>query len=307
MRDLRQALDDYLAVRRALGYKLERAGRLLPDFVGYVESRESSFVTTELAVDWATLPTDASQQWWSERLGMVRCFAKHVSAFDRRTEIPSQDLLPFRKRRRTPYVYSDEDVEALLETTRELRGPLKGATYATLIGLLAATGMRVGEAIALDRADIVWRDELLVVREGKYGKSRELPLHPTTLDALGAYAEKRDSLFPRLRTPSLFVSQAGTRLIYSNVHRAFLTLVRRAGLSDRQPRRPRIHDFRHGFVIKTLLDWYKAGLDVEPRLTLLSTYLGHVSPSSTYWYLTATPELLRLAGERLERVRGDRP
>lgn len=307
MSRLSQVLDDYLAVRRGLGYKLERAESFLSDFVNYVEAQSSSFVTTKLALEWATLPTKAAPNWKAERLCVVRGFAKYLHAFDPRTELPSQGLLPFRKKRKTPYLYSDKDIEELLNACRGICSPLKACTYATLIGLLAATGMRVGEAIALDRADIDWRNKLLVVRDSKFRKCREIPIHRSTIDALRAYARTRDRVFAQLRTPSFFVSQVGTRLIYNNVHANFLTLVRRAGLSERRPRRPRIHDLRHAFALKTLLSWYKAGVNVESRLPLLSTYLGHVCPTNTFWYLTATPELLRLAAERREPVRGELP
>lgn len=305
MSGLRDALNDYLALRRGLGYKLERAESLLSDFVNYIEGQSSPFVTTKLALEWASLPSDASPNWKAERLCMVRGFAKYVHAFDPRTELPSQELLPFRKKRNTPYLYSDKDIEELLKATSGICTPLKACTYATLIGLIATTGMRVGEAIALDRTDIDGRDKLLVVRESKFGKSRELPLHSTTIKALRSYARTRDQVIPSLRTPSFFVSRAATRLIYKNVHANFFTLVRRAGLSERRPRRPRIQDLRHTFAVKTLLGWYKAGLNVESRMPLLSTYLGHVCPTNTYWYLTATPELLRLAAERRERMQGD--
>lgn len=307
MSELRQALDDYLTVRRTLGYKLQQAEGRLGNFITYVEQQGYCFVTTKRALDWATLPTDASDGWKSSRLGEVRSFAKHMHAFDSRTEIPSPGLLPRRYKRVTPYLYSDEGIVALLEAAGGIRTPMKACTYTTLFGLYAVTGMRASEGIGLDRDDIHWCDKLLVVRDSKFRKSRELPLHPTTLEALSAYARIRDQAFARLHTPSFFVSLAGTRLKYSNVLANFLTLLGRAGLYDRRPHRPRIHDLRHSFAVKTLLGWYKAGLDVESRLPLLSTYLGHVCPTSTYWYLTATPELLRLAAERRQRVRGQLP
>jgi integrase/recombinase XerD len=303
MNGLRQALDDYLALRRGLGHKMERAESLLSDFVEYFQGQGSSFVTTKLALDWASLPTDASSNRKAMRLCVVRGFAKYLHAFDSRTEIAPQQLLPYRKKRQTPYLYSDKDIVELLKAARGICTPLKACTYTTLIGLLAVTGMRVGEAIRLERADIDWCNKLLVVWESKFRKSRELVLHPTTIDALRTYARKRDQIFPHLRTPSFFVSQAGTRLRRSVVSTNFLTLARRAGLSERRPRPPHIHDLRHSFALKTLLGWYKAGLNVESRLPLLSTYLGHTCPTNTYWYLTATPELLRLAAERRQRVR----
>jgi integrase len=179
--------------------------------------------------------------------------------------------------------------------------PFKGATYCTLLGLLATTGLRVGEALALDQADCDLTTGVLRIRRAKFGKTRQVPLHPSTGAALIAYSRLRDRTFRPPRSPSFFVSRAGTRLHYKNVHLAFLRLVRAAGLTDRLPRRPRLHDLRHSFATHTLLDWYRTGVDVEARLPWLSTYLGHVGPSSTYWYLTATPELLTLAHRRLAR------
>lgn len=304
MSGLRRALEDYLILRRRLGYKLEQTESLLSNFIEYAEAKDCSVVTTKLTLDWASL-TEASPNRKATRLCVVRGFAKHLHAFDSRTEIPSQQLLPYRRKRRTPYVYSDEDIRQLMKTTEAIRSPLKASTYKTLIGLLVVTGMRRGEAIALNQADVDWRNKVLVVREGKFGKSRELALHPTTIEALGAYTRKRDQVFKRLRTPSFFVSVVGKRLNEVCVHTTFRTLLCQAGLLDRVPRRPHIHDLRHTFAVKTLLSWYKAGLDTASRLPLLSTYLGHVNPTNTYWYLTATPELLQLAAQRRERYRGN--
>jgi integrase len=304
MIDLRQTLSEYLGVRRSLGYKLERAGRLLPGFVAFLEKRGATFISTQLALVWATQAGRGGPPWFATRLGLVRPFAKYVSAIDPRTEIPNADLLSARRSRMTPYLYSDEDVQALLTAAHSLRRPFIAATYATLFGLLACTGMRVGEALALDTSDLDSRRGLLLVRHSKFGKSRLVPLETTTLLALAAYGRQRDRAIRRAMSPSLLVSSIGTRLDYRMVHHVFLRLVQRAGLADRRPRRPRIHDLRHTFAVQTLLEWYRAGVDVEPRLPLLSTYLGHVSPSTTYWYLTATPELIMLAHRRLERVLG---
>jgi len=306
MSALRQAVDDYLAVRRAVGYQLKQDGHLLPDFVEYVEGRGGCFVTTKLALEWATQPTGGSVCWWALRLRIVRHFAQHLRAIDPRTEIPRPDLLPYRRSRRTPYLYADEDVVRLMEAARRLRGSLRPFSYATLFGLLAATGMRVGEAIALNRPDVDFDKRRAVVHKGKFNKSRELPLHETTLAALRAYARRRDRVFPRCDTPSFFISQRRTRLLYSTVHRTFLKLLPEAGLAERQPP-PRIHGLRHRFIIKTLLGWYRVDLDVEAELPKLSTYVGHVCPSNTYWYLSATLELLRLASDRLERTWGELP
>lgn len=303
MSPLHRALDEYLRVRRALGFTLEREGRLLPQFLAYLEHHGSDSITVALALDWALAPPGASLRWAGARLAVVRGFARHLAAFDPRTEVPPVDLLPaLSTTRLIPYVYTDEELCTLMDAARTFDG-LKGATYATLIGLLGATGMRVGEAIALDRDDVDEREGVFAVRHAKFGKSRELVLHRTTTEALRAYADERDRVHPRPRSPAFLLSLAGTRLNYKNVHFTFLRLVRRAGLAERRPRRPRIHDLRHTFAVTTLVRWYREGADVEARLPALSTYLGHVAPSSTYWYLTATPELLELASQRAQRAR----
>jgi len=307
MSPLRQALADYLRLRRALGYKLERAGKLLPQFLDYLEQTGTEIVTIERALAWASLPAGGSRRWWAFRLSVVRGFAAYLHSLDPAHEVPPPDLLPDRSRRATPYLYTDAEIAALIAAAGGLRFPLRVATYRTLIGLLAATGMRVGEAIRLDRGDLDLAHELLVVRDSKFGKTRELPLHPSTIRALRDYLHLRDRLQPSSQTPALFVSPAGTRLLYCNVHATFRQLRDAAGLQPRSGRcRPRIHDLRHSFAIRTLLDAYHDEDDVQQRLSLLSTYLGHVNPGATYWYLSAAPELLALAGQRLERHLGDR-
>lgn len=304
MTRLRRALADYLRVRRAAGFKLKQAGEMLPDFVDYLDKRRGTYVTTVAAIAWATQPRDVHPNWWRQRLVVVRGFARYLQAIDGRTEMPSLDHLPASEGiRSTPYVYSSADITALLSATETLRTPLRVITYRTLLGLLAVTGMRVGEAIALDERDFDRRREVLVIRKTKFDKSREAPLHPSTVQALERYLRDRNRLAPRRRAPSLFVSIVGSRLFYQNVHETFLKLVYAAGLGDRRPRRPHIHDLRHSFAIRTVLDWYRDEVDVEARLPLLSTYLGHIGPSSTYWYLTAVPELLEAATVRLERSR----
>ncbi|MHB1431379.1 MAG: tyrosine-type recombinase/integrase [Streptosporangiaceae bacterium] len=307
MSPLRQALTDYLAIRRALGYKLARPEKLLSQFITYLEDNGAGTVTTGHALAWATAPGgDAS--WHALRLSAVRGFAAHLHTIDPATEVPPADLIPWRPRRATPYLYSDADISTLIATAAGLRFPLRTATYQTLIGLLAVTGMRIGEAIRLDRADADLAGGVLTVRESKFGKSRLVPLHPTTVDALRRYLRLRDQLRPQPSSPAVFISPAGTRLLYCNVHSTFQQLARHAGLQPRSAScRPRIHDLRHSFAVRSLLDAYAAGQDGQARLTLLSTYLGHVDPSATYWYLSAAPELLALAGQRLEDHLRDRP
>lgn len=306
MSALHQAVEDYIAVRRALGSKLERHPRLLESFVAYLEAAGATTITTELALSWARLPgDDAHPTYLSNRLCAVRGFARHLQAFDPATEVPPARLLPWPRCRATPYQYSDDDIAALMSATRSLTPALRAATYETLIGLLSVTGMRVGEAIRLDRGDVDWDEGVLTIRDSKFGKSREAPLQPNALDALRAYAHQRGELSPRPRTASFFVSPAGTPLVYATVHRTFSRIVDDAGLNSQSQRsRPRLHDMRHTFACTVLLGWYRDGVDVETHLPLLSTYLGHGNPSSTYWYLSAVPELLALAAGRRDHLRG---
>lgn len=300
---LRPALTDYLSMRRALGYKLRRTEKLLLQFIEYAEASGADHITIELALTWARLPTGGDMDWWSSRLSVVRKFATFLNTLDPDTEVPPSDLLPAPKSHRAvPYLYSDEDVAALVGAATIFSSPLHVLTYQTLIPLLAVTGMRVGEAIRLDRKDLDFEAGVLTVWLSKFGKSRELPLHPSTVDALRAYLRRRHRLHPKPSAPSLFISTAGTRLLYCNVHWDFSRLVRRTGLKPRSKNcRPRIHDLRHSFAVRTIIDAYRADADVAVRLPLLSTYLGHVHPANTYWYLSAAPELLGLASQRLER------
>ncbi len=303
MSALRQSVDDYLQIRRAVGYKLTIHGRVLPQFVEFLEQRDSTVITTGLALEFATQPQDASVVWWHQRLAIVRGFALYLHAIDPRTQVPPADLLPAKFRRATPYLYSEADVEALMGAARKIRSALKAATYETLIGLLAVTGMRIGEAIALDRGEVELPEGRLTVRHGKNGRSREVALHASTVTAFDACTRLRDELCPHPKDPSFLVTNAGTRLYYGTVWHEFDRIRRRASL-DRESlgRQVRMHDLRHVFVLRTLLGWYREDTDVEAQLPLLATFLGHVDPSSTYWYFEAAPQLLTLAAERLERT-----
>jgi integrase len=307
MSPLRLVLADYLAVRRSLGYQLVRPEKLLGQFITYLEDAGAETVTTGHALAWATLP-GGNQSWHSLRLSAVRGFAAYLHTIDPSAEVPPADLIPWRPRRATPYLYSDADITALIAAAARLRFPLRTATYQTLIGLLAVTGMRVGEAIRLDRPDADLDAGVLTIRQSKFGKSRLIPLHPTTTAALRGYLRLRDRLHPHPSAPAVFITPAGTRLMYCNVHSTFQQLARRAGLQPRSSScRPRIHDLRHSFAVRSLLDAYAAGQDGQARLALLATYLGHVDPAATYWYLSAAPELLALAGQRLEHHLAGQP
>jgi len=297
---LRGVLADYLAVRRALGFKLDHHERLLGQFVDHLAHAGQELVSVEQAVAWAISPAGASPSWWADRLSIVRGFAAYLHLLDPSHQVPPRDLLPPRQHRATPYLYSAEEIERLMRAAQTMKSQHRRSTYRTLIGLLAATGMRIGEALALDRRDLDHAHHLLVVRHGKFGKSRELPLHPTTLAALERYLRRRER--PHTTSPAVFVSSTGSRLPYYDVQPTFRRLARQAGLTPRSNKcRPRLHDLRHSFAVQTILDAYRDDTEVGARLPLLSTYLGHVDPKATYWYLSAAPELLELAAQRLER------
>ncbi|MCA1699789.1 MAG: tyrosine-type recombinase/integrase [Actinobacteria bacterium] len=301
MSALRRAAEDYLRVRRALGYKLEVQGWLLDEFIGYLEQTAAATVTIDAAVAWATLPVAADRSYWAQRLSVVRQFARHLQTIDPACEVPPASLLPFRPRRAIPHLYQPREITALMVAAGTLPIPLQAATYRTLVGLLAVTGLRLGEAIRLDRDDLDADHRLLRVLRSKFGKSREVALHESVMQALEDYGRLRDQRFPKPRCEAFFLSTRGTRLLAPSIHETFNRLVAIAGLTPRPGgRRARPHDLRHAFAVRTLLDWYRDGLDVQARLPLLSTWLGHVNPASTFWYLHAAPELLQLAATRLE-------
>jgi integrase len=286
-----------------MGFKLQRAEKLLVQFVDYCDVARAEFVTTEIALRWAALPERANRNWVANRLGVVRGFARYLALTDDRTEVVPTSIVPEAPRRATPFLYTEDQVIALMAAASLLPSPIRQATFETIVGLLWATGMRVGEALRLDRTDVDLVHGVLTVREAKFGKSRELPVHETTTAALASYAKRRDRLCPLATTAAFFVSAAGTRVLYCNFHLGFQELVRRIGITARSAScRPRPHDLRHSFAVRTLMGWYRAGTDVESRLAMLSTYLGHVHPANTYWYLSAAPELLGLAAERLEHA-----
>ena len=300
-----QHVEDYLRLRRSFGYKLDEAARLLPRFAARLEAAGAEFVTIDLALAWALEPeVPPASVVPSMRLLVVRGFARYMAGVDRRTEIPPTGLIPFRRRRRAPFIYSDADVAALMQQTHQLlREPLRAATYQTLIGLLAASGLRIGEAIKLDRGDIDWTDGVLLVRESKFNKSRYVPLHDSALQALARYARRRDELCPSPRHESFFVSLRGTRLMLCTIDQTFRRLCTTASVGSEAPQPPRVHDLRHTFAVNTLLGWYRDGVDVQAQLPALSTYLGHRNPTYTYYYLSAAPELLAHAAGLLDTAR----
>lgn len=295
---------DYLELRRALGFKLAKEGRLLRDFAAFAEAAGAGTVTIDLAARWAAKPDSTSPVWAAQRLSMVRGFARYLQTVDPAAQVPPADLLPARTRRATPYIYCDADIAALMAAARTLRNPLKAATFQTLIGLLVVTGMRGSEAMRLDDQDLDATAGLLTIRATKFRKSRQLPLHGTTLQALTSYQVLRGRLCRAPATASLLVSTTGARLCHETVQPVFRLLLRQAGIGQAPPLRATIHGLRHTFAVNTLLGWYRDGRDVQARMPALSAYLGHAGPAATYWYLSATPELLALAAGRLETTPG---
>jgi integrase len=300
MTSLRQHAEEYLTARRALGFKLRSEGYLLTSFVTFADQSGAELITTELVVAWTLRAVTTDLNNLAKRMRVVRFFARYLYAIDPRNEVPPDDLCPSRGHRPTPYIYSDAEVAALMNGAKGLDAPLLAITMEALIGLLATTGMRIGEAIVLNCGDVNWDESLLIVRNAKYGKSREVLLHPSTVQALRHYVGERDQLV-QVVDQSVFVSTRGTRINYSTVRQTF-SLLRRRTFVGEAPRRARIHDLRHTFAVNTLLSWYRDGGEIATRTPLLSTYLGHANPASTYWYLSAVPELLSLAAQRQEQA-----
>jgi integrase len=308
MNTLRQALDEYLSLRRHLGFKLREAGKALLDFVAFMEQQEAPFITEALALAWAQQPRDAQPAHWAQRLSFVRGFARYRSAIDLRTQIPSPGLLPFQTKRARPYLYTDEEIARLLRAALDMphryeRGALLPWVYYCLFGLLSVTGLRLGEARNLELQDVDLEAGVLSVRGAKFGKTRLVPLHASTCQVLTEYLAKRQAHWDgRAVSSYLFVSSWGHRLDNAQIHRAFYALSRQVGLRGASERHgPRLHDFRHRFATNTLVNWYRADQDPERLLPLLSAYLGHVHVADTQWYLEGCPELMHEAMQRLER------
>lgn len=292
-------VEDYLRLRRALGFKLERAGHLLPELVGYLEAAGSATLTTELAISWARLPANARPNHWAARLSVARGFARYLQTIDPLTEVPPAAVFPARRHRPAPCLWSQQDIHRLLDGARALRPRLRAATHEALFGLLAVSGMRIGEAVGLDRDDIAFAAGVITIRHAKFDRSRLVPLHATTTAALRTYATERDRLCPARASTAFFVSGSGTRLGRGDVARTLRRITTAMGLRT-DTVRPTAHQLRHSFAVGTLIDWHRSGVHVDEHIATLSTYLGHVSPADTYWYLSASPELMGLAADRLD-------
>lgn len=307
MSTLGEACERYLQVRRALGFKLHDHANMLADLIAYMDRAGVSVLSTELALAWATQPTGVQLYRHRARLSIVRGFARYLHTLDPAHEIPASDLLAYRPRCSVPQRYSSEQIAVLVKAAGSLDGPLRAAGYSTLFGLLAVTGMRVGEALRLDRDDVELDRGVLAVRNSKFGKSRALPLTASTVQALERYRATRERLRPAPSDPdAFFLATGGTRMIYSSARRVFVRLASQAGLQPRLgSKHAHMHDLRHSWAIATLEDFYRRHADVGAQMPLLSGYLGHAGPESSWWYLHATPELLWLAEERLEHALGE--
>ena len=304
MKSLRDAITDYLALRRSLGFKLRNAAAQLIGFASFLEQKAAPYITTALALEWAMQHVDHQPSTWAQRLGFVRVFARHWSATDPRTEIPPAGLLPFRAQRVRPYLYTEEEIQRLLAAAKGLSpsNGLRPWTYHCLLGLLAVSGLRISEAIKLERKDVDLKEGLLIIRQTKFNKSRLVPLHASTRDVLAEYAQRRDWFLPTQSSPCFLLNDHNRCLESSTVRRTFYKLSRQIGLRGPVDHTgPRLHDFRHRFALNTLIGWYRAGEDIERRLPMLSTFLGHAHAADTYWYLSVHPELMGLATGRLEQ------
>ena len=310
MKPLSEAIKEYLALRRSLGFKLRDAGKALADFGSFMEQRQASHVTVPLALEWAQLPRHSQPSHWAQRLCYVRGFARHHMASDPDTEVPPPGLLPFRPARARPHLYSLDEIDCLLEQALRLppASGLRRWTYHALLGLLSVTGLRVGEALRLRCDDVDLDAGVLTVWGTKFGKSRLVPIHASTRDVLASYRARRARHLRGREAIYFFVTRTGHQLDGGDVRRTFYRLSRAVGLrAPNDSHGPRLHDLRHRFAVETLMAWYRSEQDVERRLPVLSTYLGHVHVNDTYWYLSAHPQLMTLAMARLQRRWEDRP
>lgn len=299
MTTLSAHLEEYLRLRRSLGFQLDEPGRLLPTLIEYVDAAGADTITTDLAIAWAKLPQGVQPLHWAHRLSAARGFARYLQTIDPATEVPPRDVFGARQQRPTPYLWSQSDICRLLEGARTLRSPLRGATHEALFGLLAASGMRIGEALALRRGDLDLDTGVITIREAKFDRSRLVPLHSTTTEALGRYALERDRLCAKPRSDAFFLSSTGTKLRHSGVSKTFRQITIAMGLRTATVH-PRIHDLRHSLAVRTLIEWQRSGANVDEHIGVLSNFLGHVNAVGTYWYLQASPELMELAALRLD-------
>jgi len=296
---------EYLRYRHSLGFRLKIEGPLLMKFATFADAEaEDGRLDTTLALRWARLPGAASPLYWARRLEIVRCFARYLLVFDCRTQVPPKGILGPAHRRISPHIYTEQELKALINACVELE-PVDGLrphTYATLFGLLASTGLRISEALCLEDFDVDLRNSVLSIRETKFHKSRLVPVHPSVRDQLTTYRRMRIQHCPHPSSCSFFLSDRGAALPYSTVRHVFRAIVRHLGWEPQDGRRcPRIYDLRHTFASRRLATWQQEGADLRAMLPALSTYMGHVKVSDTYWYLSAIPELFAEATSSFEQ------
>ena len=304
MNSLQQSLHNYVMLRRSLGFKFREQERALRQFVSFMNERRTRGITTQLAYEWATQPAHAKPSHWAKRLSYVRGFARHQQAEQPDTQVPSMQLIPARCARTKPYLYTEPEIGRLMAAAKMLSpgNRLPGLSYHCLLGLLAVTGLRIGEALALTRDDVDLTLGILTVRGAKFGKARLVPLHPSAQHMLKGYARQRDALIGEPRSQYFLIAEEGGRLWGPTVRVAFYGISRQVGLRGPADRNgPRLHDLRYRFAVETLRRWYRNGEDVEAHLPALSTYLGHCNIENTYWYLSACPQLMSAAAQRLEK------
>jgi integrase len=304
---LSQRLDDYLAVRRSLGFDLSFSARVLRGFTAFADREGADYITVDLFLRWKKAFGNANNDTWSARLGMVRVFAGWLQGHDVRTEMPASGLIAGKLRRARPYIYSEHEIATIITRAAKLRSPyeLRGWTYSTLFGLIAVTGLRINEALQLDDDDINLDDGVITVKRGKNGRARFVPITASAVERLCIYRAERVRLLGAAAS-AFFRNGDGRRVGDCSARYNFAVVSQEIGLREAQRfckhgRGPRIHDLRHTFAVRTIMGWYGKGLDPDREMIKLSTYLGHGKPEHTYWYIEAVPELLQLASERAER------
>jgi integrase len=300
-----ESAEEYLTFRRGLGFQLKTEGNLVLKFAAFADREHSGSVTTQLALQWACLPEGAAPLYCARRLEIVRCFTRFLAIFDEGTEIPPQGLLGRAHRRIAPHIYSDREISDLVAAAGQLssRCGLRPRTFQALFGILASTGLRISEALTLQTSSLDRDQQLFVVERTKFRKSRLVPLHPTVAAQLESYTRFRDQQLPLAESGPLLVSDQGSPLKYSTVRGTFRALCQQLDWKSNGGRqRPRLYDFRHTFACRRLLQWYRDGIEIDHAISALSTYMGHVRVTDTYWYLTGTSELLRAAAERFESL-----
>ena len=308
MNKIHDCLDQYVATRRALGFSFYEPALSLAHFVNFMEQEHAKWITSDLALRWSMQPSNVQRATWARRLDHVRGFARWMRAIDDRTEVPTPRLLSARRRRNPPHIYTEQEIEDLLRKASELSSAtgMRALSYSTLISLLVVTGLRPSEAMSLNDKDVDLNDGILSIRDSKFGKSRFVPVHESTRQALKHYVDQRNRICCQRQDDAFLFNEHGKRLNAGSTRRMFIRLSQATGLrptrSDgRYGRGPRLQDFRHTFATNRMVQWYREGKDVALELPKLSTYLGHVDVSLTYWYVEAVPELLDLAAKRLDR------